>query len=817
MIFFSTLGGKLTNHPYFMKKITLLFAFFLFFAESRAQAVSSYLLSQSTEAYVSLAGTSSTAIDDDGIQNNIPIGFNFNLGGDSHTTFSISTNGWIRLGAAIGGNSWINTLANTNDNNTPLIAAFWDDHNPSPGDIKYATSGIIPNRVLEVEWNNVSISTGGAINAAATGSFKMRLHETTGIIEFGYGSITPGPQLSASIGLNQAGSFLSVTPTSTATASSTTANNNINSTAFLTGTKYTLTPSLLCSGTPVPGDTQAVATAVCSNDIIQLSISNTINEFGISYQWQSSTNGTDYANIDGAFSPTLQLTQSETTYYRCMVSCGANSAESTPILITSNPLSACYCSPTYTNGKTDGDLISNVVIVGTTLANDTGTAPVNPSYTFFTGQPNYTATLQSGFAYAMNVTVGTYQQQNVSVWIDYNDDTIFTEEERIGYSEEIGSNGTGVFTIALACDAPVGEHRMRVRDVWNTDASTLSPCDNYGYGETEDYNITIVAASECQTPQNLTADNISTLSIALSWTAGCSQLWDVYVMPAGSPAPTDSTVPTAASLVTNSVLISNLLPNTAYDFYVRTFCGANGNSPWSPIPLTVSTLPLAVLNDECAGATVLVPGASFEQNVVEATNVGATKTLNAPNPTCGIFGFGGDVWFSVVVPADGNITIEVQQDPGSPLNDTAMTAFSGTCDNLVTLGCSDDEGVGAFSRLNLTGLTPGETIFARVWEYANDVFGTFQVSAWNPAILQNAKFDDSSFKYHPNPVKDVLNLSYDKIISEVSIFNLLGQQVLYKELNSNQAQVNLSNLPNGAYFVNVVSENKSKTIKIIKE
>ena len=801
-----------------MKKITFLFALFFTIAQAVAQTVSGYAFSQSAETYISEANTTTTVINDDDVQNTIPIGFNFNFGGESYSSFSIAANGWIRLGATIGGTSWVNTLADTNANNVPLIAPFWDDHNPSPGVIKYGTTGLSPNRVLSVEWNNVSINTGGAINAATTGSFKIRLFETTSVIEFVYGSMTSGPQLSASIGLNQAGSYLSVTPTQTATSSSATANNNINTVAFLPGTKYTFTPAALCSGTPIPGATQAISTAVCANDIIQLSLSNNNNEVGILYQWQYSTNGIDYTNIDGGFSPTLQLTQSVNTYYRCIVSCGLNSALSTPLLITSNPISACYCIPTYTNGKTDGDLISNVVITGTTLANNTGTAPVNPSYTFFTGQPNYTATLQSGFNYTINVTVGTYQQQNVSVWIDYNDDTIFSEEERVGSSDVIGANGTGIFSIALACDAPAGVHRMRVRDVWNTDASTLSPCDNYGYGEVEDYNITINSASECQTPQNVIVLNTSTLSVELSWGSGCSQQsWDVYAVLTGSPAPTDTTVPTLSNLDTNSAVVNDLTPGTSYDFYVRGFCGAIGYSPWSVVPLTAVTLPLAVPNDECAGAISLIPGANFEQNAIVATNVGATKTLSAPNPTCGIFGFGGDVWFSVVVPADGNITIEVQSNPGSPLVDTAMTAFSGNCNELITLGCSDDEGVGAFSRLNLTGLNPGETIYARVWEYANDTFGTFQVSAWNPTLLKATQFDASAFAYHPNPVKDILNISYKNTISQVSVYNLLGQQVMNRQLNENEVQVDLSSLSNGAYVVELISDKETKTIKIIKE
>jgi hypothetical protein len=39
----------------------------------------------------------------------------------------------------------------------------------------------------------------------------------------------------------------------------------------------------------------------------------------------------------------------------------------------------------------------------------------------------------------------------------------------------------------------MGVHRMRIRDVWSTGAGTIDPCINYGYGEVEDYDITITA------------------------------------------------------------------------------------------------------------------------------------------------------------------------------------------------------------------------------------------------------------------------------------------------------------------------------------
>lgn len=796
-----------------MKKITFLLAGLLFLTQGKAQAVSGYVFAQTAETYSPVVGTNATATGDDGAQDEIPIGFNFNYGGTEYSTFSISTNGWIRLGEDIGGNSWVNTLGNPNGY-APLIAVYWDDHNRSTGSIAYAVSGSAPNRVLSVGWDNINISNGGGTSATAFGSFKAMLHETTGIIEFVYGNLTPGGQLSASVGLNDMASFLSVTPSAAPSVSSVTADNSVNGTSFMSGQKYTFTPQPQCSGTPVPGNTQSNMTTVCENVVFVLQIENTFSDFGISYQWQSSGNGTDFTNIADATAPVLLMTQTQSTYYRCTVNCGGNSGTSTAVQVIQTPSAQCYCFPTYDNGKTDGDLISNVVIPGTTLANNTGTAPVDPFYTYFTGEPNLTATLESGFSYQMTVSVGTYGQQEIAVWIDYNDDYEFSENEKIGYTQEqVAGSGSGTFTITLSCDAPLGTHRMRIRDVWNSDASAMDPCANYGYGETEDYDITIIAATTCEIPLGLGINNIGTSSAELAWQTGCGQLsWDVHVAEAGAGLPTGT--PNHGN-VESGVLVSELLPFTAYEFYVRTHCQLTGTSDWAG-PFAFTTLALAVANDDCQTATELIAGDSFEENAIVATNVGATKTLGQPNPTCGIFGFGGDVWFSVVVPADGNLTLEVQEDPGSPLIDTAMSVFSGTCEELTTLGCSDDEGIGAFSKLSLTGLTPGATIYARVWEYANDVFGTFKVSAYNPT-LKAQNFDDAHFGFEPNPVKDVLNLSYHKKMTDVAVFNLLGQQVLTSAVDSNQAKIDLSQLQKGAYLVKINAENQTKTIKIIKE
>lgn len=473
----------------------------------------------------------------------------------------------------------------------------------------------------------------------------------------------------------------------------------------------------------------------------------------------------------------------------------------------------CYCDPIYTTGKIYGDLISDIQILGTTLSNNTGTSPVNPAFSYFTGMPNYTATLQAGNTYTVSVTVGSFGGQNVAVWIDYNDNGTFETSERVGYTTaSIAGNGSATFQIVVACNPALGSHRMRVRDVWNTTGINIDPCLTYGYGETEDYIVTISAAVPCPQPSMLAANAITTNSASLTWNVGCAEtLWNVHLTTAGGGAP----VGTGSNPgVANPLAVSGLTPATTYEFYVQADCAGNGTSLWTgPFTFTTNALPPA--NDECATAVVLTPGGVFNTNPVVGTNNAATNSA-PPAPGCAFF-VGGDVWYSVTVPASGNITIETNSDAGSPITDTGLAVYSGTCGGLTLELCDDDSSLdGAFSMVSLTGRAPGEVLYVNVWEYGNDAVGTFRVSAYD-ASLSTGSFDMTAFKAYPNPVTNVLNLSYSSEISSVEVFNVLGQKVIAKTLNVTNGQVDMSNLNAGTYLVKVTADGLTKTIKVVKQ
>ena len=106
----------------------------------------------------------------------------------------------------------------------------------------------------------------------------------------------------------------------------------------------------------------------------------------------------------------------------------------------------------------------------------------------------------------------------------------------------------------------------------------------------------------------------------------------------------------------------------------------------------------------CSGVIALTPGVAFSSFPLTSTNLYATTTAGL-TPSCQS-SVSNDVWYSVVVPASGNITIEAQANGG--LTDSVIVDYSGTCSTTLTpVGCNDNQGANLMSKLSLTGQTPG--------------------------------------------------------------------------------------------------------------
>ena len=116
------------------------------------------------------------------------------------------------------------------------------------------------------------------------------------------------------------------------------------------------------------------------------------------------------------------------------------------------------------------------------------------------------------------------------------------------------------------------------------------------------------------------------------------------------------------------------------------------------------------------------------------------------------------------------------------------------------------------------GLTPNTQYFYRVRATnATATSITSNVMGAVTAVLGLDSFNKIGLKYYPNPTNGVVNLVAQQNLSSVSVYNVMGQNVLNKQLNTANAQIDMAGLNAGHYFVKITSGNETATLKVVKQ
>jgi hypothetical protein len=153
-----------------------------------------------------------------------------------------------------------------------------------------------------------------------------------------------------------------------------------------------------------------------------------------------------------------------------------------------------YCAPIASdpNSCPWGYFISLVQTTGanTNLNNPSGCNGGVNNYIFYPSQ-----TMVATIGQTIEMTVGDYTSYNTySVWIDYNQDGVFTASERVLRTKSTGNYGNTMGSFSIPSNALPGITRMRVRagDYYYFGQYINDACADVGVGETEDYNIEIL-------------------------------------------------------------------------------------------------------------------------------------------------------------------------------------------------------------------------------------------------------------------------------------------------------------------------------------
>ncbi|MBT8265209.1 MAG: T9SS type A sorting domain-containing protein [Bacteroidia bacterium] len=143
-------------------------------------------------------------------------------------------------------------------------------------------------------------------------------------------------------------------------------------------------------------------------------------------------------------------------------------------------------------------------------------------------------------------------------------------------------------------------------------------------------------------------------------------------------------------------------------------------------------------------------------------------------------------------------------------------------DNLLTQGTLSNGGLNSAVDINaaIPNTFAGKSVKIIVRHFNTNnqylfLVDDLMVESGETLSLSNSPFEN--FSIFPNPSNDYITLNSNSTITEVQIFNILGQSVMrLQNINSSNNTLNINALHRGNYLVRVIIDGTSQTFKLIK-
>ncbi|MHA7058742.1 M14 family zinc carboxypeptidase [Aquimarina sp. M1] len=158
---------------------------------------------------------------------------------------------------------------------------------------------------------------------------------------------------------------------------------------------------------------------------------------------------------------------------------GNSSLASDPVTFTTTGVVITYCS-------SQGNNINDEYIDYVSVGGIDNTSAATNGYTDYTNQTGVIPYGQNAIVLSLNYT-GTVYTEYWNVWIDFDQNGTFDSAEKI-VSESTRSEANQSYNFTVPSSALTGTTRMRVTLKYN---AVATPCENFTYGEVEDYTINI--------------------------------------------------------------------------------------------------------------------------------------------------------------------------------------------------------------------------------------------------------------------------------------------------------------------------------------
>lgn len=208
---------------------------------------------------------------------------------------------------------------------------------------------------------------------------------------------------------------------------------------------------------------------------------------------------------------------------------------------------------------------------------------------------------------------------------------------------------------------------------------------------------------------------------------------------------------------------------------------------------------LLTLDDGTHGAEIWATDATTEGTQLYLDVFpGSEGSMNPTQAAMAFYEFDGLLYFRALDDfeeyyqlwqSDGTIegTQKLMPDPENPFN-FAMAQFPNFC-------------------------ALGDALYFRA-QYDENGYELWKLTFEDMAV---SDLTQNQFSIYPNPADDFVNISGKSNISSVQIYDLAGKLLSNQSLNSKETKLNISSLPKGIYIIQLVSEGKTNSYKIIKK
>jgi hypothetical protein len=305
-----------------------------------------------------------------------------------------------------------------------------------------------------------------------------------------------------------------------------------------------------------------------------------------------------------------------------------------------NGLNAQYCTPGYTTGCEFGDGLTQFHL--NTINQAVPCADIPNYYHDYTGISTDLA--KNGYYILSGQSINT--NFYISVWIDYNVNTIFESgTELIGSFSFNNLGGTFSIPFTVPGTAPTGPTRLRIMS--STNGLITNPCNDPGPGNGCDFAVNIVAPVTAPTVITQGATGVTPTASVLNGSVNAYNSTTYVEFHYGLDVLYGNTINAIPGTVTGnsatsvSSSITGLLPNTTYHYEVvghgagGYISGGDVTFTTNPLPPpNVTTLPATVITGSAAilNGTVNANGSASSVSFEYGTDISYGRTITG-NPS----------------------------------------------------------------------------------------------------------------------------------------------------------------------------------------